>query len=137
MKKEKKVMTSAEIEAKWTPKVLESIMNYPKPPKLPKIHGSSLYMLKDKSQDWEKEFRKIMLAYGYEDAVEPVVTFISNLLKEQLKAFKEMIPKKKKVCDCEDGIFGYHTKECDFMPFGWNDAIDQILKNIKRVGNEI
>lgn len=35
----------------------------------------------------------------------------------------------QKTCDCDTTI-GYHTKECDMMPFGYNAALEDVVRII-------
>lgn len=51
---------------------------------LPKEKEECEHKVKFKEKDWEKELDKIMLEYGYEEAVEPVKEFISNLLDQKV-----------------------------------------------------
>jgi hypothetical protein len=61
-------------------------------------------------------------------------TQIKRIIK---KMVEEVVPKKKKTCNCEDGFLGYHTKDCDFVPYGFNEAVDQITENIKNYMEEL
>lgn len=50
-------------------------------------------------------------------------------------AFKGIIlPEKKKTCGCEDSELGYHTKDCSFYEYGWNDCLDVVEKLNETVG---
>jgi hypothetical protein len=39
---------------------------------------------------------------------------------------------KKKTCGCEESELGYHTKDCTFYEYGWNDALDMVKSLSKR-----
>jgi hypothetical protein len=48
-----------------------------------------------------------------------------------ISLFEEIIPKEKETCECENSELGYHTKECDFTPYGYNEAIKEIKSKLK------
>lgn len=55
-----------------------------------------------------------------------------ELLKLWVAGLCEKVGKmKKKVCGCEESELGYHTKECNLVPYGYNDALSDVLKVIK------
>ena len=49
--------------------------------------------------------------------------------KEELK--KKIERMRQETCDCEESI-GYHSKECDFGPYGFNQALDDILQILNK-----
>ena|SRR3990167_8251656 len=50
-------------------------------------------------------------------------------VKEELK--KKIEGMRQETCDCEEGI-GYHSKECDFGPYGFNQALDEVLQILNK-----
>ena len=61
---------------------------------------------------------------------EDVKVFLLSVLKDQENEFRARVKRmKKEECDCttENGI-GYHTKDCNFYPNGYNQAISDVLK---------
>lgn len=69
-------------------------------------------------------------------------SFVRKELELALDRYKQSLldslPEEKAVCGCdedEDNIvngFGYHTKDCDFTPYGYNQA----LKEVKEILGE-
>lgn len=65
-----------------------------------------------------------------------IKSFLSQSLQQARQHERELIKEKlskmkKKTCDCEnDEGLGYHTKECDFTPYGYNQALDDIINNL-------
>ena len=45
---------------------------------------------------------------------------------------KEVLPKEQETCTCEEDI-GYHTKDCDFTPFGYNACLSDVHSSIPKV----
>lgn len=90
------------------------------------------------TEDWENKVKMLCVKIARDafEREEPIVNdemihaFINSLLQNQRDSFVEMIKsKKKKTCNCEDDI-GYHGKECDMEPFGYNQALQDILDSL-------
>ena len=80
---------------------------------------------------WENSGKTV----EWEDMEIELKSFLSTALEKQQKAdIADFIEKiegmKQKTCTCEDDI-GYHTKECNFMPFGYNQALQDIVSLLK------
>jgi hypothetical protein len=63
---------------------------------------------------------------------ERILNFFHQKYAELLES---VIPEEREVCGCdeeEDGL-GYHTKDCSFRNYGWNECIEEIKSRIKKV----
>lgn len=59
-----------------------------------------------------------------------VMSFLLSALDQQRVEIREKVEgMRRETCNCEeeDGL-GYHTKECDMVAIGFNDALDKVLK---------
>jgi hypothetical protein len=51
-----------------------------------------------------------------------------------LQKLKILLPKRLKECGCEeDDMLGYHTNNCDFYAYGWNEYRAKVLKIINKL----
>lgn len=62
--------------------------------------------------------------------MEGVKQILKDYKRELLEDLKKKLPKKRMTCDCDDSGLGYHGKDCDFTPYGFNEAIDRVIKII-------
>lgn len=107
-------------------------------------------------QEAEKRRSKSMKKYyiipvNQEDAefVESIRVYNVKIYSEQLKeiqalAYKagmerclELLPEKKEVCGCEENESGYHTKECNLIPYGYNQALQEVEEKITEEARKI
>lgn len=52
--------------------------------------------------------------------------------EERELVMKRLDELRREQCDCEsDNGLGYHTKECDMVALGWNEALDAALAIVK------
>ncbi len=65
---------------------------------------------------------------GFIDGAESTAIQAKEIMAYKIEKIKKM---KQKTCDCENSELGYHTKNCNMMPYGYNQAIKDILKILK------
>jgi len=74
---------------------------------------------------WEEELRDV----GHGDNMIALVKgAVAYGIEKDHAALREAVSgMKKPTCDCDKGDLGYHTKECDLEPYGFNEALDSVL----------
>lgn len=102
-------------------------------------------MKNKKVEKWEDEFDKEFgeeaqssSALGLYDfhkyLYKDVKVFICSLLQQQRKELiEEVRGMEKEECGCEKSEFGYHTKNCDLTPYGYNMALKDVVKLLRKI----
>src|SRR3989304_8807111 len=81
-----------------------------------------------KEEKWIQPIYNELVSYRNEEAwvnepMKKVIDTVRTNRQSLITRIKGEIQKmKKETCDCLNTI-GYHTKECDFEPFGYNQAL--------------
>ena len=85
-----------------------------------------------KEQRMREEWEKLIKEYYEGDVGMASLTdfWFSILSKEREEWVKRVEGMKKKVCGCDEDddpqAPGYHTKDCDMRPYGYNQALDDL-----------
>jgi hypothetical protein len=108
-------------------------------------HPDCEYVVAPESKEWEEEFDKLWKRYlisktdeiQFNEIKHFIATQISKARSEaQREILEEITRMKKEVCGCDtdpDPMSpGYHTKNCDLEPYGYNQAIDEIISKYKK-----
>jgi hypothetical protein len=87
----------------------------------------------------EEVLRKFVKRYGYGHI--EFRDFLSQSLSDLAdKIVEEVGGMRKEVCGCDEDpdpmAPGYHTKNCDMTPYGFNEAIDKVLSILKGESEE-
>jgi len=84
------------------------------------------------SGEWQGIYQKVGNQILPDQLKEPEPKQIP--LQDIIKLVESMY---KPVCGCEEDedpmALGYHTKECDMQPYGWNSALDTLLTKLKEI----
>ena len=95
------------------------------------LRNKILFIGNEIPEFFTKDKRDKQLYLGYpQQLIDELSKELSSLIREERKDIK--LPKKRKTCDCEDSLLGYHTKDCSFYEYGWNDCIKEVKRLNKR-----
>lgn len=85
-------------------------------------------------QEIKEEIRDCLSWNGFdEEVIDPIYQVFVSARRTELTELREELKKmSKKTCNCEEDL-GYHTKECDFRPYGYNQCIADTLALVSKL----
>ena len=101
-------------------------------------HSTDYYRKKPSSRMTKNEFRD-KIATDFDLNLTGIeADKLADLAQEYAEqAVNRIVLEKKEVCGCENSELGYHMKDCDFEPYGYNTAVDNLEAKKKEVLAEI